>query len=118
MPTGFSQGGKVPMGFVRNPVGFGGEGPLMKGRVPSMESAPGAGCLSLLARSAFDEARPGSGYLPRLMLSAYASRNRLWRHPLPGLSEGDGCALVGGGAFDGERPLSQVPSSVGEKCLR
>ena len=45
----------------------------------------GDGC-ALVRGSAFDEVRPGSGYLPRLMLSAYASRNRLWRHPLPGRS--------------------------------
>mgnify|MGYP006916668860 CR=1 FL=1 len=71
----------------------------------------GDGC-ALVGGSAFDEVRPGSGYLPRLMLSACASRNRLWRYPLPGLSEGDGCALVGGGAFDGERLGSRVLSSA------
>ena len=66
------------MGFVRNPVGFGGEGPLMKGRVPLMESAPGAGCLS------------------RLMLSASLPEIALRRHPVPGAFVGGECCVSAG----------------------
>ena len=80
-----------------------------------------------LARSAFDGGRPVSRVPSSAHAVRFAPRNRAaeapgsrgfrrgrvlclgWREVPSG---GDGCALVGGSAFDEVRPVSRVPSSA------